>query len=247
MAGTRDIKFSRQLQETFGHADPYKGKLNDTEVVLWDAVQPCDPDSCSLARVNRCRFSHNLPERCTVQMKYVKLVFKTFYAKLGETAMADPLVMHKIGLHVMPLYGHLIKFKLVEASLTSPTFVTEKGDVKIHPVYKEIRQTLAHVETMLKGVFLSIGMKRKDAKDVVDSLGSLDTTVIPPDGDSNYYSELFMSDQEANTLIDELELSEATAARSRVKKTGRPEAVRRRTLPSERDLTVVGGMPREDD
>jgi len=45
-----------------------------------------------------------------------------------------------IGQHIMPLYRHLFKMLKFELSLRSIEGLDPKGQVRIHPVYREIRE-----------------------------------------------------------------------------------------------------------
>jgi hypothetical protein len=54
----------------------------------------------------------------------------------------------------MPLYVNLAKLYVYEAALMSPGFVDNKGNPKINPVYKEIRETIRSIDLQWKNLGL---------------------------------------------------------------------------------------------
>jgi len=119
-------------------------------LIAWDCIQECHTEDCPIR--NACLFKP-LPtdevKKCNVQIQYLNaltdMVFTT-YRYLNDD------VLYKIGMHIIPLYSMLCRQKIVEKSLINITFLDNKGNIKMHPIYKEIRETMRIISDMWKSV-----------------------------------------------------------------------------------------------
>lgn len=153
------------FNDKLGNLEMKKGKLDGIPIVLWDAIPQCNEEACPIRE--RCPYQKT--GKCTVRLKYLENVFNTVSA-IPEHM--DPVTAMKIGMHIIPLYTQLCRFKMEEYACE--TVVTDgKGSTKINPIFREIRETIKLTTTLLN----DLSSNRKD--------------VVPMDGDSDYYDSLF--------------------------------------------------------
>jgi hypothetical protein len=142
--------------------------VNEKKIVAWDAVGECSRTMCALHMdcpylVEIVRKGRAEASPCGVQANYLKYVFDSIV--IANTDNLTQLQMDRIGFHLLPLYGHLIKFKMIEFTLTSipDVLITNERSksLSFHPVYKEIRDTLRHIDSLWDSI--GIG-KTKDIK-----------------------------------------------------------------------------------
>jgi hypothetical protein len=123
-----------------------KGMVRDNkQLIAWDCVQTCDTEICPIG--NTCVYVKKIGDKCSLQLTYLQaltdMVFST-YRYLNDDAL------FKIGMHIIPLYSQLCRQKIVEKSVVSLTYLDTKGNIKIHPIYKEIRETMKILTVMWK-------------------------------------------------------------------------------------------------
>lgn len=157
-----------------------KGRFRDwPNVTIWSPIPVCDKKNCPIAGI--CPYE---PKTfCTLQRTYLLEVFKTLMETFKN--VMDEELMTKVGFHLLPLYSQLIKFKMHEASLIGTTYMTEKGDIKIHPIYKEIRMALRAIEDTWKS--LDIPTSVKEAR---RNLGDINVNDLEKFGDPGAYDEM---------------------------------------------------------
>ena len=172
-----------------------KGVIGGHRFAVWDFVGKCQGDECIIHDV--CSYKDVNPgterptKKCGVERYYMGVVFKPF-GELVEK-VKDPFIMQWVGLHIIPLYHQLIKLKKFERSLDSPMDTTIKGDVRAHPVLKEIRTVIAAIRAEWK----SSGMMEiaRDEGYMSDSLPApLDDDDL--EGDSDYHDSLYTDTEE---------------------------------------------------
>lgn len=160
-----------------------KGLVREgVSLFAWDGVQECDPHQCPVTE--KCGYIKR--GKCAVQMTYLKALYKSI---LGTYAYLDDAMLFKIGMQIIPLYVQLVKMQMVELSLQSPVYETDKGAILPHPVYKEIRETLKAIHIMWKDLDLAFTfpgkIKTKPAKD-----GEEEDTGDLEKGDPNFYEKM---------------------------------------------------------
>lgn len=116
--------------------------------IIWESIPECDTDKCAVSSM--CPYTAVEGKKCVVQAKYLKNVYAYLLNEIKNDV--DEIRMMDIGLNLMTLYGHLIKFKLLEASLGHGVSSMTKKGVVIHPIYKEIRVTLSAISMIQKEV-----------------------------------------------------------------------------------------------
>jgi len=139
------VDIPTNTKNNFGSIALTKGSISvgkeRLQLVVWDAVEDCKGERCVIEE--KCHYQKT--GRCTLQFKYVSNIIQGLVEEMETVGAITPSIMNTIGLHIVPLYGHLVKFKILELGLDSPSYFTEKGGIKIHPVYKEIRETLRSI------------------------------------------------------------------------------------------------------
>jgi hypothetical protein len=126
-----------------------------------------------------------------VQVKYLESLYTSV---LGTYHYLDEAMLFKIGMQIIPLYVQLVKLQIVELSLTSPTYVSYKGTVMVHPIYKEIRETLKTIHIMWKDLDLSFNFQKKPG---LEPDGKEDYIT----GDPTFYKKLIDGNESQKGII----------------------------------------------
>ena len=136
------IKLKPQLSDSInlGSLDIDKGNSEGQDIVLFDAITNCVMKDCPIYSDCPCKKDKN--KVCTIREKYLNHCLKTLN---GVPNKLDDLATMKIGFSLIPMYSQLINFKILAHSLPS---VMEGR--KIHPVYREIRECIKIILTLLK-------------------------------------------------------------------------------------------------
>lgn len=155
----------------------------DLPMHIWESVSPCDPDRCParLGDKPKCNFPERFPVigKCHVQASYIK----TMYIALvnSKITQQDEYQIAQIGFLLLPLYGHLVKFKIYELGLDMiDMFNRSKAGHSTHPVYKEIRDTIKCIASLSQDL-LGKGFK-------VPSPGDGPSVVDMMNGDPTWYA-----------------------------------------------------------
>ncbi len=120
-------------------------------VVIWSSVCDCE-ESCPI--YDSCLVKKN-GEKCELMREYFSHILNSAIAVHGS--YINEKIMVSIGMHLMPLYAQLFKFKLVEKSISASGIVrlNKKGEMQIHPLYKEMRECVK----LIDGLWSRIGLK----------------------------------------------------------------------------------------
>ena len=170
------------LDKVLGDMGVQKGRMTNDKgtfrVWTWDAVQDCQGEECPAFNV--CYMVKT--GKCKVQKQYMRSIFDLIMHNFGKNI--DEVTMYKVGMHLIPLYRILFRLKIEELSLLRPTVKGKGGAEMIHPIYKEIRETLKSIELVWK----SLGLNHKRplyGKDIPDD--------VPPEKffkGENYYESM---------------------------------------------------------
>lgn len=173
----------------------------DIKFFAWDCVRECNGGN-DVGEDVRCAASHLCSYikrgKCAVQLKYLESLYHSI---LSTYTYLDEPMLFKIGMQIVPLYAHLVKLQLVELGLPSPSVVNTKGGADIHPVYKEIRETLKTIHVMWKDLDLTISFSPKlrlgpDANKGSGGGGGEDkqAAIAMDRGDPDFHKRLLSSD-----------------------------------------------------
>ena len=170
-----------------------KGKRDidaNTRVTIysWDAAVNCLFEECPASA-----YCHLMPDResstghqkCVVQIQYTR---QCANAVLNSFPKADEITLYQIGTHLIPLYSNLIRLKITELGVRRTTYVSNTGLVKMHPIYKELRDT----HRSILNAWRDIGL-RGSPQYAGDDLG--EPKKDPKKGDASLYSRMMKSSQ----------------------------------------------------
>jgi len=120
-----------------------KGKLidhndPDFEVVMysWDAIQECMDEDCPADKY--CDYQRT--GKCTAMQKFLKACSSSLMFR-SDTEL-DQDAVFRIGTELVPLYGQLMRFWIEELGVRSDVVYASRGKKNVHPIFKEIRETI---------------------------------------------------------------------------------------------------------
>lgn len=130
---------------TKGH---YPDPDSDIQVILFTAVRPCSMERCPI--FDLCPYTKAPNVKCKVEITYLDALFKSLLnISQGEVSQE---MMNKYTLHILPLHQMLIKFKIYAYSIEETFYTTRTGNIVVHPVFKEIRNTIRQIESSLSNM-----------------------------------------------------------------------------------------------
>ena len=170
--------------DKLGSLDLVKGDVREGhKLIAWDAIQECADSKCPLH--DQCRYVKK--GLCSVQLRYVETIVRTV---IENFKYLDDMQLLKIGMHLVPLYSMLARFKIIERSVSADKVVqvTPKG-MFIHPIFNEIRKTMTTIaivwkELMVKPIYPELPDPEHPEKESVEK----DPRIIH--GDPEYYKKL---------------------------------------------------------
>jgi hypothetical protein len=126
---------------------------DDKQLIAWDCIQDCSMENCPIS--NKCLYIERSNPKCALQIEYLQsftdMIFRTY-------RYVDEADMFRIGMNLVPLYSSLCRMKIVEKSIGSLTYEDAKGRVIIHPIYKEMRETMKVIQSLWREMgFMSMG------------------------------------------------------------------------------------------
>jgi len=150
--------------------------LKDDTFPVWTAIQDCEGTNCVSARV--CPyFSAELERKCVVMMKYLKQVEKMTLETFGD--QMDDFDLFQVGMHIVPLYKQLVRFKIIEMSITSAgiTEMTKSGTTKVNSLFKEIRECVKAISSAWREIGVIKGKQPEEPQ-------------IPLGANRSYYEQM---------------------------------------------------------
>jgi len=161
---------------------PGENVENTLYLVAWDFAEKCNGSDCALYDI--CVYKDNwklkaknqhksgATDKCMMQQRYIRNVISAFMSVANksqkEIDIGEDNVI-KLGYELIPLYAQLFKFKCFEYTNKDVVYMTEKGTPKVHPVYKEIRETIKTIAGVWKDVVPRKDAKKADPKGVGDT------------------------------------------------------------------------------
>ena len=178
---------SENVKSNFGDMQLDKGNVRkDVRLFAWDAIRSCSPSECPVSSV--CTYIKR--GKCAVLVQYLKALYDSV---LSNYKTLDDVSLFKVGMQIVPLYLQLAKMQMVEMSLDSPVYHTEKGAVLAHPIYREIRETLKTIHLMWKDLDLSFSFLGKPDPESGSDKGT--------HGDPNFYENIIGSGKSQKGVI----------------------------------------------
>jgi hypothetical protein len=135
-----------------------KGNYFGKKLVAWIPLQPCHAERCPVAHLcpYESRKSKGGLKKCGLQHKYMDTIARMIQDNF-VLRMTEPQLF-RIGTELIPLYMILARLKMVELGTKSPEITTLRGEVRIHPVYREIRETMRAIESKWRALGMSKAM-----------------------------------------------------------------------------------------
>jgi len=155
----------------------------DVALFAWDGIRDCSDHNCPV--VNMCNYLKR--GKCAVQVKYLETLYNSI---LGTYKYLDEAMLFKIGMQIVPLYVQLMKMQMEELALESPMIVTEKGALVVHPIYREIRSTLACINGLWKDLDLTFAFHGKPNPGSGSGSSVISGSGDNEKGDPNYYKTI---------------------------------------------------------
>jgi hypothetical protein len=126
------------------------------DLVSWDCIQDCEPEYCPIGTTCVCASTALSPDgngKCDLQYQYlqefVNMIFRTYrYVDEGS--------MFKVGMHLIPLYAQLCKMKIAEKAVRTVSYEDLRGNTKINPIYREIRDVMRTITQMWKELDMDV-------------------------------------------------------------------------------------------
>jgi len=153
---------------------PTKGTTKEgLKIIMFDAVQNCRAEQCPI--FNDCKYLKT--GRCTVEINYLRAVFDSVNDMVGKDTTQG--VLNKVTLHLLPLFHQLIRFQIYAYSVQDVCYTTTRGQIRAHPIFKEIRDTLRSIENTqasmgIDGEYIralgSLGSGRKGRRAIEDAV-----------------------------------------------------------------------------
>ena len=145
-----EVKLTQQYEQKFGTLSTRRGKDEKKKNLFsWEPIPDCTDERCPIRK--KCEFVKR-GNKCQVVAGIVKSAALNILNNYGT--QLNNALRNRIGLHLMPLYVQLARQYVAEAALTASTFNDNKGNPKVNPVYKEIRETLRTIDLQWKNLGL---------------------------------------------------------------------------------------------
>ncbi len=155
MARPKAPKLRLSYSNKLGSMAVQKG--NNTEgnmTYSWDVGQKCQHQDCPA--IVECHYEEKIEEGgiCKVMRNYIRSAAVVLYESQKGISAAQRF---QIGMQIMPLYRILCKLKIAEVGVINPVYHTERGSIGVHPIFKEIRETIKSIDVVWRG----LGVKPK--------------------------------------------------------------------------------------
>jgi len=132
------------------------------------AINECLLERCPIFMY--CRHL-KIERQCQIQVKYLRSITDIVLSDVKIEELS-PIQKMKIGFHLQPLYRALCRLKMEELSLRRPTQLTNTGTRAMHPVYREIRETIKVITTVLKDLGIDGEKVKKEEEGYYEGLFS---------------------------------------------------------------------------
>jgi hypothetical protein len=179
-----------------GNLELVKGTLRkDMPLFVWDAIRECTNIQCPV--VGKCKYIHR--GKCAVQVQYVESLY---HAIFNTYSYLDEAMAFKIGVEIIPLYVQLVRLQIIELSVDNLVISTGKGSA-IHPVLREIRDTLRCISSAWKSLDIAfefgekIRLRKEKPKEIPkpEAEENKEPEVVKPlvdfvNGDRSFYQKI---------------------------------------------------------
>lgn len=107
---------------------------------VWNVLTPCRQEDCPIYEDCPHEEKKKKGQACKVEEKYINTVATMVYRNFRETFTEDQFFI--VGMHILPMYRNLCRFKIWEWSVREVMYEDEKGRRHLNPIYREIREQI---------------------------------------------------------------------------------------------------------
>lgn len=138
----------KELAVRFDKSGFLKGTIQkDKPLYAWDAIHDCLPEECPIR--SKCS-SPSARTKCVQHQQYLDQLINSIRR---SCPFLDESQLFRFGMQVIPLYSYLWRLKTIEMGLgIAGAAVDTKHGPRIHPVYKELRDTMRAIDSAWKGL-----------------------------------------------------------------------------------------------
>ena len=161
------------------------GKINGNKLRFLNHAPACDRDSCPLKKI--CEFSPK-EGKCRYIYLIVNEIYKEWmHPRNGIGDLLSQIELDMVGIHLMPLYQHLVRFQMEISGLKRTTYESKNGVISVYPQYGEYRQTERSISELIKKMGLIDKWKAKFSLEPTKGLPGLDSAkqIIAPAMEKN--------------------------------------------------------------
>ena len=119
----------------------------------WDVVPFCQVTACPAFKY--CDYNKSVNIRCPAQVTYMKHVVQIL---IFENPVIDNMLCFRIGSELIPLYSMLFTFYIEQVGLEKK-FWEKNSKPYVHPVFKEIRETVKLIATLRQKIGIPDSLK----------------------------------------------------------------------------------------
>lgn len=166
------------IKNRLGKGKIEKGPWGKLYVWAWDFAEVCQWEDCNIYHlceykdgvrmtrdtetpfIAKTTAQYGSTNKCMMQQRYLKNVLHAIIQTLQKKKNVSTENMIRMGYQMIPLYAQLYKFKKFEFTNNELTYISDKGAMKVNPIYKEIREIIKTIE----GIWIKIGSGIKDRK-----------------------------------------------------------------------------------
>lgn len=157
---------------------PIQGRVNGLEVVYMTYVRKCSELECPLSKF--CPYEAFKHTKCKLEWDFLTHRFTNYIdQKNGVGNLLNQEQLDMIGSVLMDLWSQWITLWKTRVGLTAATYRDSKGILKMHPVFKELREVAKSIDTVIDSIGLRALWKKKfGEKKMLPDGSSIDDIMI---------------------------------------------------------------------
>jgi hypothetical protein len=163
-----------------------RGSVGNNRFSSFTYVGPCTKEKCSAYEI--CTYEKK--GSCSAMRAYLVVAYVPM-ERLMRIAKDPVIISHWVG-QLLSAYLKLAKFEIKEMSLRDPIYKTNKGDLKVHPIYELIQKQ----QKLIYDLWVRSGMMKMAKKAGLMEIESLIPGMddIVQDGQPGYYDAMLRGD-----------------------------------------------------
>lgn len=128
---------------------------NELLYYSWDFIHDCLQSECPGfdACTYTCKESKTTA-KCPVSTQYLKAITTVIHLELRSKM--NQIQLMKVGLHLMPLYAIMSRLLIEEMGVKKVSTQNVARTVRVHPVFKEIRDTMSAIDKAWASIGLNM-------------------------------------------------------------------------------------------